>query len=88
MGITVNAIPPGSIDTPMMRRAAEEGRFGGARVEQIASTIPVGRAGIPEDIATACAFLASEEAGYITGKVNGIFGVWTSGDHQLWGRRF
>jgi len=71
-GITVNTIPPGSIDTPMLRRAAKEGRFGGAPVEQVASTIPVGRAGTPEDIAAACAFLASEEAGYVTGQVIGV----------------
>lgn len=73
-GITVNTIPPGSIDTPMMRRAAGEGRFGGAPVEQVASTIPVGRTGTPEDIAAACAFLASDEAGYITGQVIGVNG--------------
>jgi len=36
--------------------------------------IPVGRAGTPEDIAAACAFLASEEAGYITGQVIGVNG--------------
>jgi 2-hydroxycyclohexanecarboxyl-CoA dehydrogenase len=74
-GITVNTIPPGSIDTPMSRRAADEGRFGGASIEQItATTVPMGRAGTPEDIAAACAFLASEEAGYITGQVIGVNG--------------
>jgi 2-hydroxycyclohexanecarboxyl-CoA dehydrogenase len=73
-GITVNTIPPGSIDTPMLRRAAAAGHLGGAGVEQIASAMPVGRAGTPEDIAAACAFLASEEAGYITGQVIGVNG--------------
>jgi len=74
-GITVNTIPPGSIDTPMLRRAAEEGRFGGAPVEQVLrSMVPVGRAGTPEDIAAACAFLASDEAGYITGQAIGVNG--------------
>ncbi len=73
-GITVNAIPPGSIDTPMLRRAAAAGHLGGAAVERIASITPVGRLGTPEDIAAACAFLASEEAGYITGQVIGVNG--------------
>ena len=73
-GITVNTIPPGSIDTPMLRRAAAAGHLGGAGVEQIAAAMPVGRAGTPEDIAAACAFLASGEAGYITGQVIGVNG--------------
>jgi 2-hydroxycyclohexanecarboxyl-CoA dehydrogenase len=73
-GITVNTIPPGSIDTPMLRRAAAAGHLGGAGVEQIAAAMPVGRAGTPEDIAAACAFLASEEAGYITGQILGVNG--------------
>ncbi len=73
-GVTVNTIPPGSIDTPMLRRAAKAGHLGGAAVEQVGATTPVGRAGTPEDIAAACAFLASEEAGYITGQVIGVNG--------------
>jgi 2-hydroxycyclohexanecarboxyl-CoA dehydrogenase len=73
-GITVNTIPPGSIGTPMLRRAAAAGHLGGAGVEQIAAAMPVGRAGTPEDIAAACAFLASGEAGYITGQVIGVNG--------------
>lgn len=73
-GITVNTIPPGSIDTPMLRRAAGAGHLGGAGVEQVGAMTPVGRAGTPEDIAAACAFLASAEAGYITGQVIGVNG--------------
>jgi NAD(P)-dependent dehydrogenase (short-subunit alcohol dehydrogenase family) len=73
-GITVNTIPPGSIDTPMLRRAAAAGHLGEAAIERIAAAMPVGRAGTPEDIAAACAFLASEEAGYITGQVIGVNG--------------
>lgn len=73
-GITVNTIPPGSIDTPMLRRAAAAGHLGGAAVEQLAAAMPVGRAGTPEDIAAACTFLASDEAGYITGQVIGVNG--------------
>ncbi|PPJ20613.1 short-chain dehydrogenase [Nocardia nova] len=70
-GITVNTIPPGFIDTPMMRATAERGFIDVGK--QIDAT-PVGRIGLPEDIAAACAFLASEEAGYITGQVIGVNG--------------
>src|SRR5262249_13387688 len=51
-GITVNAIPPGVIDTPMARRAEGAGSIG--KIEKIAARIPVGRAGTPEDIAAIC----------------------------------
>jgi 2-hydroxycyclohexanecarboxyl-CoA dehydrogenase len=71
-GITVNAVPPGFIDTPMLR-AAEKNGFLGSIDETIART-PVRRMGKPEDIAAACAFLVSEEAGYITGQILGVNG--------------
>jgi NAD(P)-dependent dehydrogenase (short-subunit alcohol dehydrogenase family) len=71
-GITVNAVPPGFIDTPMLR-AAEQNGFLGDIDETIART-PVRRMGTPEDIAAACAFLVSEEAGYITGQILGVNG--------------
>jgi NAD(P)-dependent dehydrogenase (short-subunit alcohol dehydrogenase family) len=73
MGITVNTIPPGFIDTPMLRSSEERG-FLGDTVEHHAGRTPVRRAGRPEDIAAACSFLASEEAGYITGQVLGVNG--------------
>jgi NAD(P)-dependent dehydrogenase (short-subunit alcohol dehydrogenase family) len=62
-GITVNAIAPGIIHTPMHGRPAEEteARHGGR--------IPLGRIGQPEDIVGAAVFLASEAAAYITGQV-------------------
>jgi 2-hydroxycyclohexanecarboxyl-CoA dehydrogenase len=65
-GITVNTIPPGSIETPMSRRAQATGALPSNDV--IAKVIPVGRTGTTEDVAAACAFLCSEEAGYITGQ--------------------
>ena len=70
-GITVNVIPPGFIDTPMLRAAAEEGSVD---FESSLKMTPVGRAGQPEDIAAACAFLVSEEASYITGQILGVNG--------------
>ena len=71
-GITVNAVPPGFIDTPMLRKAEDKG-FLGDTERQIAAT-PVRRMGRPGDIAAACAFLISEEAGYITGQILGVNG--------------
>lgn len=72
MGITVNAVPPGFIDTPMLRKAEDRG-FLGDTEKQIAQT-PVRRMGRPEDIAAACAFFISEEASYITGQILGVNG--------------
>ena len=65
-GITVNTIPPGAIDTPMSRRAQTTGSL--PDTEVIKRMIPVRRMGTPEDVAAACAFLCSEDAGYITGQ--------------------
>lgn len=71
-GITVNAVPPGFIDTPMLRGAEKRGFLGDVN-DTIAAT-PVRRMGRPEDIAAACSFLISEEAGYITGQILGVNG--------------
>ncbi|MBV9352069.1 MAG: SDR family oxidoreductase [Mycobacterium sp.] len=71
-GITVNAVPPGFIDTPMLRNAEEHGYLGD--IEKNIAATPVRRMGRPEDIAAACAFLVSEEASYITGQILGVNG--------------
>lgn len=73
-GITVNTIPPGAIDTPMMRRPMESGAM--ASLDQVVARAPLGRLGTPEDIAATCAFLCSEEAGYITGQQINVNGAW------------
>jgi 2-hydroxycyclohexanecarboxyl-CoA dehydrogenase len=73
-GITVNTIPPGFIDTPMARRAEARGDL--PSIDAVAARTPVRRAGTPEDIAAACAFLCSDEAGYITGQLLGVNGGW------------
>lgn len=70
-GITVNTIPPGFIDTPMLRAASAAGQLD---IEAAIKTTPVGRAGRPEDIAAACSFLCRDEASYITGQVIGVNG--------------
>jgi NAD(P)-dependent dehydrogenase (short-subunit alcohol dehydrogenase family) len=72
-GITVNAVPPGFVDTPMLRSAEKRHLLGGTVEDHIART-PVRRVGRPEDIAAACAFLVSDEAGYITGQILGVNG--------------
>ena len=66
-GITVNNIPPGFVDTPMLRQSPVD-------IDKQIEASPMKRAGKPEDIATACAFLASEQAGYITGLTLGVNG--------------
>ena len=71
-GITVNAVPPGFIDTPMLRNSAAQGNLGS--IDEAIKRTPVGRMGKPEDIAAACAFFISEEAGYITGQILGVNG--------------
>ena len=66
--ITVNAVAPGFIDTDMTAAMTEKAR------EAVASSIPLGRVGRPEDIASAVAFLVSDAAAYITGQVLGVDG--------------
>jgi 3-oxoacyl-[acyl-carrier protein] reductase len=67
-GITVNAVAPGSIETEMTRQLEEEWK------EELKKRIPLGYFGSPRDVAGAVAFLASDEAGYITGQVLGVDG--------------
>jgi NAD(P)-dependent dehydrogenase (short-subunit alcohol dehydrogenase family) len=73
-GITVNTIPPGFIDTAMTRRAEERGDL--PDLNAVIARTPVRRAGTAEDIAAACAFLCSDDAGYITGQAINVNGGW------------
>jgi 2-hydroxycyclohexanecarboxyl-CoA dehydrogenase len=73
-GITVNTIPPGFIDTPMARRAEARGDL--PSIDLVAGRTPVRRAGTPDDVAAACAFLCSDDAGYITGQQINVNGGW------------
>jgi NAD(P)-dependent dehydrogenase (short-subunit alcohol dehydrogenase family) len=72
-GITVNTIPPGFIDTPMLRSTEAKGLLG-AGVDHHAALTPVRRVGRPEDIAAACSYLVSDDASYVTGQVIGVNG--------------
>ncbi len=62
-GITVNAVAPGFIETEMTEVLSDKLK------EEMQRQIPLGKFGQPEDVANAVAFLASEDAGYITGQV-------------------
>ena len=73
-GVTFNIIPPGFIDTPMLRAAPVD-------AEAFAQTLPMKRIGQPEDIAAAAAYLASEEASYITGQTISTNGGRYMGSH-------
>ncbi len=73
-GVTVNMIPPGFIDTPMLRGAPVD-------VDAFTLTLPMKRIGQPEDIAAAAAYLASEEASYITGQTISTNGGRYMGSH-------
>jgi 3-oxoacyl-[acyl-carrier protein] reductase len=66
--ITVNVVAPGFIDTDMTRALSAEQRAG------LSTQIPLGRLGLPADIAAAVAFLASPEAAYITGETLNVNG--------------
>jgi 2-hydroxycyclohexanecarboxyl-CoA dehydrogenase len=71
-GITVNTIPPGLVDTPMAHTAEEQGKL--PSIKDLGAMMPLKRVGTAEDIAAACQFLCSDDAGYITGaqiNVNG-----------------
>ncbi|MEK6208885.1 MAG: glucose 1-dehydrogenase [Pseudomonadota bacterium] len=65
--IRVNAVSPGSIDTPGLNDLLASSEVGEQRRKAITSAVPLGRFGTPEEIAKAVVFLASDDASYITG---------------------
>src|SRR6516164_6461275 len=65
--IRVNAVSPGSIDTPGLSDLLASGDAGEQRKKMISTAIPLGRLGTPDEIAKAVVFLASDDASYITG---------------------
>jgi 2-hydroxycyclohexanecarboxyl-CoA dehydrogenase len=72
LGITVNNIPPASIMNTVMSEANK--KVMPMPVEAIVQMLPVRRTGEPDDIANACAWLVSEESGYVTGQTIGVNG--------------
>lgn len=67
-GVTVNAVAPGFIDTDMMRDVPS------AALDQVKAMTPMGRLGLPQEIADAIVFLASPRASFITGQVLAVNG--------------
>jgi 2-hydroxycyclohexanecarboxyl-CoA dehydrogenase len=66
-GVTFNMVPPGFIDTPMLRSSPVD-------VEAYSQTLPMKRPGTVEEMAAACAYLASDDAGYVTGRTISVNG--------------
>ena len=71
-GITVNNIPPGAVMQTVMSEAQKDSWP--ISEDEIAKSLPVQRTGVPEDIASACAWLCQEDAGYVTGQTIGVNG--------------
>lgn len=71
-GITANTIPPSIIDTPMAQEGVQAGVI--PDLEVLATMTLVRRVGTPNDVAAACAFLCSDDAGFITGQIIGVNG--------------
>ncbi len=73
-GVTLNVVCPGPTDTPILRAFTGEGEQGQKVYDALKRAIPMKRLGEPEDIAGMTAFLASDEAGFITGQVISVSG--------------
>ena len=73
-GVTANAVCPGPTQTPMLEQMAEGAADSSRMVESLMKAVPMRRLGRPEDVAAAVAFLASEQAGFITGQTLSVSG--------------
>jgi 2-hydroxycyclohexanecarboxyl-CoA dehydrogenase len=73
-GVTVNVVCPGPTDTPILRGFLGEGEAGQKVYDALVRAIPMKRVGQPDDIPGIVAFLASQEAGFITGQVISVSG--------------
>src|SRR5580704_5331207 len=65
--IRVNAVSPGSIDTPGLNELLGSSETGQQRLKMISNSVPLGRLGKPDEIAKAVLFLASDDSSFITG---------------------
>jgi NAD(P)-dependent dehydrogenase (short-subunit alcohol dehydrogenase family) len=65
--IRVNAVSPGSTDTPGLNELLGSSETGQQRLKMISNNVPLGRLGSPDEIANAVVFLASDDASYVTG---------------------
>jgi 2-hydroxycyclohexanecarboxyl-CoA dehydrogenase len=73
-GIIANSIAPGPIETPLLMGAKEFGEIGEKLIETMKASTQVGRLGQPDEVAAAVAFLASDDASYVTGEIIGVSG--------------
>jgi 2-hydroxycyclohexanecarboxyl-CoA dehydrogenase len=73
-GVTSNAIAPGPIETPLLMGALQFGEMGEKIIDTMRSATQLGRLGQPEEVAAAVAFLASDDASYVTGETLGVSG--------------
>ncbi len=73
-GITANAIAPGPIDTPLLRRAEQLGELGSKIIDTMRGATQMRRLGEPDEVAAAVCFLASDDASYVTGETLGVSG--------------
>lgn len=73
-GITVNVVCPGPTDTPLIRGMADELGSGERFVDALTKAIPMRRLATPDDVAPAIVFLASDDAGFITGQTLSVSG--------------
>lgn len=80
-GIRVNSVHPGGIDTPMVRGDLDDDTVAG-----FGRNIPLGRLGMPEEVAEVVGFLASDRSSFCTGSEFTVDGGYTAGDHWLLAR--
>ncbi len=73
-GVTANSIAPGPIETPLLMGAREFGEIGEKVIETMKGATQMKRLGQPDEVAAAVAFLASDDAAYVTGETLGVSG--------------